>query len=368
MTTVLRLTQQDARRIAIQAQLLSAPRPTGLLDMVRHLTAVQNDPTAAVAPSAELVAWSRLGPAHRPGDLAAATEDGSLIELFGMLRPSEDIALFRAQMTGWPGTGRHPELEQAQQEWVDANDDCRRAILERLEDEGPLTSRELPDITVVPWRSSGWNTNRNVRMLLELMVARGEVAAAGYRGRDRLWDLAERVYPDEPAIPLQQAEAIRARRRLHALGIARARTTRTMVEPNDVGAIGEPAEIEGIRGTWRVDPQYLDQRFRGRTVLLSPLDRLIFDRARMVEIFDFDYQLEMYQPAAKRRWGYWAMPILYQDRLIGALDATAERDAKVLRVHAVRATEPFTANIEQAVQREIRALADWLQLDLVTDG
>ncbi|HET8591356.1 MAG TPA: crosslink repair DNA glycosylase YcaQ family protein [Nakamurella sp.] len=367
MTTVHRLSRQDARRIAIRAQLLAAPPPTDLLDVVRHLGLVQNDPTAAVAPSAELVAWSRLGPAYRYGDLAAATADGSLIELFGMLRPAEDIGLYRAQMAGWPGTGRHPELEVAQQEWVDANDDCRRAILERLEDEGPLPSRDLPDITVVPWRSSGWNTNRNVRMLLELMVARGEVAAAGYRGRDRLWDLAERVYPDGPVIPLEEAEAIRARRRLHALGIARVRTTRTMVEPNDVGGIGEPAEIDGLRGKWRVDPQYLDRTFRGRTALLSPLDRLIFDRTRMVEIFEFDYQLEMYKPAAKRRWGYWAMPILHHDRLVGALDATADRAAGVFRVHAVHRTEPLTAAAEKAVQREIRALAAWLQLDLVTD-
>jgi uncharacterized protein YcaQ len=366
VTTVHRLSGQDARRIAVQAQLLSAPRPTDLLDVVTHLTALQNDPTAAVAPSADLVAWSRLGSAYRYGDLSAATEDGSLIELFGMLRPAEDIALFRAEMAAWPGTGRHPELEEAQQEWVDANVDCRLAILQRLADEGPLPSRDLPDITVVPWRSSGWNTNRNVRMLLELMVCRGEVAAAGFRGRDRLWDLAERVYPDGPVVPLDEAELTRARRRLHALGIARASTTRTPGEPNDVGQVGEPAEIDGVRGRWQVDPAYLGAPFRGRAALLSPLDRLIFDRARMTDIFQFDYQLEMYKPAAKRRWGYWAMPILYHDRLIGALDATADRAARVLRVDAVHRAEPFTGTVEQAVQREIRALADWLQLDLVT--
>jgi uncharacterized protein YcaQ len=368
VTTVHRLTRQDARRVAIRAQLLSAPRPTDLLEVVRHLTLVQNDPTAAVAPSAELVAWSRLGSAYRYGELAAATEDGSLMELFGMLRPAQDMALFRAEMAAWPGTGRHPELEQAQQDWVDANDDCRLAILQRLEDHGPLPSRELPDITVVPWRSSGWNTDRNVRMLLELMVRRGEVAAAGFRGRDRLWDLAERVYPDGPVIPLDEAVRTRAERRLHALGIARVSTTRTPGEPNDVGEIGEPAEIDGVRGRWRVDPAYLGAPFRGRAALLSPLDRLIFDRARMTDIFQFDYQLEMYKPAAKRRWGYWAMPILYHDRLVGAVDASADRAAGVFRVDAVHRAEPFTAAAEQAVQREIRALADWLRLHLVTAG
>ena len=95
------------------------------------------------------------------------------------------------------------------------------------------------------------------------------------------------------------------------------------------------------KGTWRVDPAYLGLPFEGRTALLSPLDRLVFDRKRLLEIFDFDYQLEMYKPAAKRRWGYWAMPILYGDRLVGKLDATADRKAGVLRVDAIHQDVAF---------------------------
>ena len=161
------------------------------------------------------------------------------------------------------------------------------------------------------------------------MVSRGEIAVSGRRGRDPLWDLASRVYPDEPAVTPDEAIRTRNQLRLQALGIARAKAAESPGEPNDVGVVGEEATVEGVKGSWQVDPAYLDLPFEPRTALLSPLDRLVFDRKRLGEIFDFDYQLEMYKPAAKRRWGYWAMPILYGDQLVGKLDATADRKAGV---------------------------------------
>jgi uncharacterized protein YcaQ len=197
-----------------------------------------------------------------------------------------------------------------------------------------------------------------------MMAARGEVAVAGRRGRDRLWDLAERIYPDDPVVPAEEAARERDRRRLRALGIARGRATAIPTDANDVGAAGEPAVIEGVRGKWRVDPAYLEGDFQGRTALLSPLDRLVFDRKRMAEIFEFDYQLEMYKPVGKRRWGYWALPILHGDRLIGKVDATADRAAGVLRINAVHEDEPFDEDTAAAVAAEIEDLADWLGLDL----
>ena len=358
------LTPQDARRIAVRAQLLAAGRPTDLLETVRHLTLVQDDPTAAVVPSAELVLWSRLGSAYVLGDVRDAVADGSLVEMSMMLRPAEDMALFTAEMAAWPGVGVLKDWEVALEHWVEANDDCRRDILEKLYDEGPLPGSELPDVTLVPWRSSGWNDDRNVRMLLEVMVARGEVATAGREGRVRLWDLAERVYPDLPPVPLEDALRIRRERRLRALGIARAKTTQMPGEPGDVGDAGEEAVVEGVRGRWRVDPAYLDQAFVGRTALLSPLDRLIIDRKRMAEVFDFDYQLEMYKPAAQRRFGYWAMPVLVGDRLVGKLDATAERERGVLRVDALHEDQPWDASVREEVWAEVEALADFLDLVL----
>jgi len=257
-----------------------------------------------------------------------------------------------------------PDWRQSTVRWVQANDGFRRDILERLRCDGPLTSRDLPDTAAVPWRSSGWNNNRNVPMMLECMVLRGEVSTAGRRGRDRLWDLATRIYPDDAVIPAGEALRLRNERRLRALGIARARGPECPVEPMDVGEAGEPAVVDGVKGAWRVDPALLGQPFKGRVVLLSPLDRLVYDRKRTMELFQFDYQLEMFKPAAKRRWGYFALPILYRDRLVGKLDATAERKAGVLQVNAIHWDLSHTKTMTSAVQREIKDLAHWLDLEL----
>ena len=357
-----RLSRTDACRIAVRAQLLDSPRPADLLDVVRHLTMLQLDPIAAVAPSADLVAWSRRGASYSPSDLSAALESRALIELEAMVRPAEDLALYRAQMAEWPGRGPLKPWQETRRDWVRANDGCRQDILARLGEHGPLTSRELPDTCVVPWSSTGWTNNQNITKMLDFMVAMGEVATAGRRGRERLWDLATRVYPDVPPVPVEEAARIRNERRLRALGIARVKGPASPSEPADVGEVGEPAVVEGVRGTWRVDPSQLGRPFTGRAALLSPFDRLIHDRKRAMELFGFDYQLEMYKPAAKRRWGYYALPILYGDRLVGKLDATADRDSGVLRVDAVHEDEPFTPDIASAVGDEIDALAAWLGL------
>jgi uncharacterized protein YcaQ len=195
-------------------------------------------------------------------------------------------------------------------------------------------------------------------------VLRGEVAVAGRRSGDRLWDLAERIYPGDPVIPSEEARRIRNERRLAALGIARARGPVCPAEPADVAEAGEPAVVEGVKGIWRVDPAQLGQPFTGRAALLSPFDRLIHDRKRMTELFQFDSQLEMYKPVAKRRWGYFALPVLHGDRLVGKLDATADRKAGVLRVNALHQDFPWTPQTTKAIHAEITSLATWLKLDL----
>jgi uncharacterized protein len=364
--TVHELSRPDARRIAVRAQRLDDMRPGGLLDVVRGLTLLQIDPVAAIAPNADLVAWSRLGSAYSPDELESALRNRSLIELRAMIRPAEDLALYRADMARWDGAqrGELPGWRASLRDWVRANDACRQDILDRLGASGPLPSRELPDTCARPWKSSGWTNNRNVSQLLEFMVLRGEVAVAGRRGGDRLWDLAWRVYPPDPVVPAGEARRIRDERRLRALGIARARGPECPVEPADVNEAGEPAVIDGVTGTWRVDPAQLGQPFTGRTALLSPFDRLIHDRKRTVELFGFDYQLEMYKPAAKRRWGYFALPILSGDQLTGKLDALADRKAGVLRVHAIHQDVPFSPAVAAAVDGEIGDLARWLGLSL----
>ena len=174
-------------------------------------------------------------------------------------------------------------------------------------------------------------------------MLRGEVAVAGrHRRRPAVGPGRAASTPTTRSSPRTRRCASATSAGCSALGIARARGPECPVEPLDVGEVGEPAVVEGVRGTWRVDPAQLGQPFEGRAALLSPFDRLVHDRKRMVELFEFDYQLEMYKPAAKRRWGYFALPILYGDRLVGKLDATADRKAGVLRVDAIHEDVPFT--------------------------
>ena len=355
-----RLTKVQARRIAVRAQMLDARRPTDLLEVVTQLTLLQIDPTAAIAPSADLVAWSRLGSAYEPDELKQAVErDRTLFELDALVRPMSDLGLYLA------GAADRPSYDHSRA-WLRDNDRFRRDILERLGSSGPLSSRDIPDTCVVPWASSGWTNNRNVTQMLEFLMVRGEVAIAGRVGRERLWDLPERVYPSDVAVPsVEEAERRRNERRLASLGIARKKARAMPMEPVYVGEAGEPAVVEGVKGEWRVDPAALGDDFEGRTALLSPFDRLVHDRVRAEELFDFEYTLEMYKPAAKRRWGYYALPILHEDRLVGKLDAAADRKASVLRVNAIHEDVKLTRAMTKAVKGELEDLASWLGLNTI---
>ena len=357
-----RLTRDEARQIAIRAQLLDADRPDDLLTVVDRLTMLQLDPTGVVAPSADLVAWARLGKAYQPPDLKQALErDRTLFEhrsqvvvtepVLAMVRPMADLGLYLAEMAAW-SVGYTRRLE-----WLTANDEFRRRVLDLLGESGPLASRDIPDTAAVSWESTGWTHDRNVTQMLEFLAYRGEVAVAGRRGRQRLWDLAQRVYPtDTQVIPAGEARLIRDKKWLRALGVAR---------PQIVGDAGIPVEIEGTSGLWRVDPGATAEGFHGRTALLSPFDRLIHDRVRALELFDFEYTLEMYKPKDQRRWGYFALPVLHNDQLVGKVDATADRKTSQLHVHALHHDVTFTRAMTAAVKTELAALATWLALDQV---
>jgi uncharacterized protein YcaQ len=258
-----------------------------------------------------------------------------------------DLGMYLADMRAF-GSARH-------REWVAANDAFRRRVLKLLRASGPLASRDIPDSAAVSWASTGWTNDRNVTQLLEFLASRGEIAVAGRRGRQRLWDLAERVYPADVAVmPADEARQVRDERRLRSLGIARSQI---------VGDAGIPAEVEGTSGVWRVDPKATAKNFEGRTALLSPFDRLIHNRVRTSELFDFEYLLEMYKPKPKRRWGYFALPVLHHDQLVGKVDATVDRKGSQLHVNAVHHDVRFTRAMTAAVNAEIEALAAWLGLD-----
>jgi uncharacterized protein YcaQ len=117
-----------------------------------------------------------------------------------------------------------------------------------------------------------------------------------------------------------------------------------------------------LLGDERADPAALGQPFDGRTALLSPFDRLIHDRARNQDLFGYEYLLEMYKPVDQRMWGYFALPILYQDRLIGKLDSLADRKAGTLRIHAIHQDVPFSKSMSKTVRAEVETFASWLGL------
>ncbi len=354
-----RIARDEARRIAVRAQMLDADRPKNLGVLVEQLTLLQLDPTAAIAPSADLVAWSRLGELYRPEHLRRALEvDRTLLEhraqpletepAIAMVRPMVDLPLYLADMATWSSRwGRASR-------WLAENKAFRTRVLKQLRASGPLQSRDIADTCAVPWESSGWTHDRNVTQMLEFLGSMGEVAVAGRQGRQRLWDIAERVYPSGVvALPAPEAKQVRDERRLRSLGIAR---------PEVVGEAGEPVEVVGVPGAWRVHPGADGDGFAGRAAVLSPFDRLVHDRSRALDLFGFEYTLEMYKPATKRRWGYFALPVLYHDRLVGKVDAIADRKAGHLDVHAIHEDVRFTKPMSKAVQAEIDALAAWLGL------
>lgn len=359
------LTGEEARQVTIQAQLLDARRPPDLLTVAERLTFLQLDPIAVVAPSADLVLWSRLGNGYSPSHLVSALErDRTLFEWRGqdrhnepnfvMVRPSSQFDVVLGQMLALrdkPGQVK---------DWLAANDGFRRRVLDQLRSDGPLPSRAIADTAEVPWQSSGWTHERNVNQMLEFLWSRAFVAVSKRDGKQRLWDVAERVYPaGVTPIPVDEADRIRDERRLRWLGLARSRV---------VGEAGIPVTVEGTKGVWQLDPAADASGFEGRTILLSPFDRLVHDRKRALELFDFDYTLELYKPAPQRRWGFYVLPILHGDQLIGKADLTADREAAALRVLALHQDIEFTRPVQAAVDDELDRLATWLGLDAVRFG
>ena len=352
---------EQARRIVVRAQLLDGYRPESLVAMVDHLTLLQIDPTAAIAPNVDLVSWSRLGDGYDHSDLRfALEEERALVEHSSYVRTMDDIGLVLATAAD--------RMHATSFEWIDANARFRADVIARLAAEGPLTAAEVPDTSQVPWRSSGWTDDKNVDRMLELLCRTGDVAISGRRGKFRTWDVPDRVYPPDLEVPsYDDARAQLDARRLASLGIARP-TSKVQGEEIGSAGLGEPCVVDGISGEWRADPDALaalDQPFEPRTALLSPYDRLVYDRQRALDLFDFDYVLEMYKPAAKRRWGYFALPILHGDRLVGKLDAKVDRKAQLLRVLAVHEDFPWEPDIGDAVDAEFGELAAWLGVEVV---
>jgi uncharacterized protein YcaQ len=302
------VTDAEARRIAVRSQLLDGSA-TNILDTVRRLGFLQIDPIATVAPPQQLVLWSRLGPYDTAELDRLVWEERRLFEWSAFIWPLEDFPLIRARMRRKRGSAMY---ERRGSEFLRTNAQFRRYLLRELEARGPLLSRELQADLMVSREPHEWWGSRKVTLMLELLEGRGVVAVVGRRGKQRLWDLAERWYPtDVEQLSWPDARRKLEEKRWRALGVRR------------------------VNGEWRVHPEATDGEVPARTTFLSPFDRLIHDRDRAEALFGFHYRLEMYVPQAKREYGYYVLPILRGDRLIGRIDPVLDRKAGVLRVNAV---------------------------------
>ena len=370
-----RITRQRARQLAIMGQLLDTERPEGLLDTVHRLGRVQMDPTAVVARTEHLVLWSRVGAYERSELERLMWRDRKLFEYWAFIVPMADLHLYRPTMARV--LIRDSSRGRYIRRWLTDNEAFRRRLLRELGRRGPLRSRDIDDASSVGYTSGGWNDGRNVTRMLDILWSVGDIAIVGRDGNERVWGLAKGWYPRAVKRPSER-EVARAilERQLSAKGIARVREfgfafdgrppawERALADLVQEG-LAVPLEVEDLRGPFYAWRPLLDRRFRGRTAILSPFDRLIHDRVRCAELFDFDYRLEIYVPPAKRRWGYYVLPVLQGDRIVARFDARRDPGSGTLRVLALYAEPGVPPETARAVARETRSLARWLGLPKV---
>ena len=317
----------------MRAQLLDGSA-TDVLSTVRHLGFLQMDPISTVAPPQYLVLWSRLGSYDRAELDRLLWEEKKLFEWRAFIWPIEDLPLIRARMRErWSNLKR----DQWAKEFLVEQAGLRRYVLRELERRGPLPSRELEHRAArAEERTVWWGTRAQLTWMLELLHRRGRIAVAGRANGQRLWDLAERWYPETETVPLREARCLLQEKRFRALGV----------------------KLE--QGRLIAHPEIQDGPVGNRVTFLSPFDRLVHDRDRAETLWDFFYRLEMYVPKAKREYGYYVLPILRGDRLIGRIEPVFDRKTSVLRVNGVFAEEDAPESAGVGIAGAVRRLARWL--------
>lgn len=376
------LSLQDARRIAIRAQRLAGPRPPataeGLMDIARSIRVIQIDSIAVSgAPTQYLVPFSRLGPYDRAILDRLVFHDRRLFYYLAhaaSLVLTEDFPIFAGMMR--PYSKRKDTYGLRVADWMKANVRLRRQVLDEIRTRGPLRSRDFDDTAAEHWQSAGWTAGRNVSQMLERLWMEGEITVVGRDGSQRLWDLASRWFPAWTPREKLTAHARSDRavgHALRALGVANEGhvyvyftrwayddlkgSLKRLADRGEILA----ATVAGRRGFY-VHRDHVPNgagRWRGRTVLLSPFDNLIADRKRTKLLFDFDFAIEIYMPAPKRKRGYYAFPILSDDRLIGSADVRFDRDSRKLAVQKLMFEDGF--GMTPAVQHAIEELETFVR-------
>jgi uncharacterized protein YcaQ len=388
---------RDARRLTLHAQGLAgvpARRRAQAIDddviaVVQRIGCLQLDPVSAVARSPLLVLFARLGPVADAALNHAAYERRGLFEAWAheaSLVASADLPLHHWAMRSFASApGARAARARA---FLQANAAFCDELVGELRERGPLRARELEDRSAQPWLHGWWTAEvsprQTIARLLQMLWVTGRVGVARRAGTERLWDVFERCLPaDAPHVQLEDAAAERAAvlRAVRMLGVARgahvrahflrgryARLPRTLAELVAAGEL-EQVTVRGLAaGAWYVAPRELErvgELAPGRhTTVLSPFDNLICDRARAAELLDFDHRLEIYVPAAKRRWGYYVLPILHRERIVARADAAIDRKARLLRVHALH-REPGvrrTPALDRSVATALERLAAWREV------
>jgi hypothetical protein len=366
-----RLTLTEARKLAVAGQLLDAPRPRSILDVVDRLGSLQMDPTSAVARSERLVLWSRLGNYDLAELERLRWDTRELFDYWAHIVPASDYAIHRETMRRYP-RGAYARSNYIH-EWLAANAGFRRYVLRELRKRGPLPSRELEDRADLPWKTGGWNDGRSLGIMLETLWDGGKIGVARRDGNQRLWDLGERIFPtDQPKLPAGEIARRVLDKQLRWLGIARPNKFGRVFDgwvPGRERALKElirarrfvPVEIEGLSGEWLAHAELLKcDPGEPRSTLLSPFDKLVYYRDRTEELFGFRFRLEMYVPKAKREYGYFVLPFLHGHELVGRIDPLFDRKTRVLTVNAVHWEPGAPTSAKPALKEAVRELAEWL--------
>lgn len=348
----------------------------------RQLGCVQIDPINVVARSPLLVLWSRLGDDAPQLLDRLMWQERRLFEYWAHAASivlEEDFPIHHLQMVNF--SRGESAWAQRVRDWMEINEPFRQYIFDELEQRGPLFASEIEDRAVEPWQSSGWTNSRNVSTMLGLLWEQGDITVTRREGEGfglkKQWGLLEHHMPqwkDHEAISNESAVGHAAQRSLQALGVATEKQIRNHFirdrYPGLSGVLKEMLADGRIRrvqiqddgclwpGDWFIHEESLSElahiregAWPSRMVLLSPFDNLIADRDRTELMFDFYYRNEIYTPKAKRQYGYYVLPILFGDRLIGRIDPKIDRKTKVLHVHAVH-KEPGAPD-SRAVAKEL---------------
>ncbi len=354
-----------ARRFLVTRHLLAPPRslpagPEGVLDALRRLGSVQFDPLAVAGRNHDLVLHARVRDYESAWTDELLYERRELFEIYNKglsLVPTSELPWFRVF---WDTYARH-HGEGAFTRYAATVD----RIMERIRAEGPLSSLDFEKGERIDWY---WGPTSEVRATLEALSEAGILGLARRAGNRRYYDLVERLFPAEllahrPNPREQRRHKLLSRYRGHGLlgaggqseiflGVAKAR--RTPADPPDaiirdelraeLVADGElrPVSVEGVRGTRFILGEELDLLDEVEAAgdlpgppavtFLAPLDPFMWDRDLLRPLFGFDYVWEVYTPEAKRRWGYYVLPILFGDRLVGRFEPRIDRAAGTVRV------------------------------------